>query len=71
MTTLKDLMDLTAKCEAFGFKPEEIQVEFKSSGATIALLDANACVSATEKGAKPKLTINFTAKRDGHYMDMR
>lgn len=60
MTTLKDLLDLAEKANTFGFKPEEVQVEFKSSGATIALLDANACVSATTKGAKPTLTINFT-----------
>lgn len=62
MTTLKELLDLATRCEAFGFKPEDIQVEFKSGTSPISLLDAKACVSATEKGAKPTLTINFTSK---------
>lgn len=62
MTTLADLKALFEKCETFGLKPEEIQVEFKAGGSPIALLDAKACVSVTEQGAKPTLTVNFTQK---------
>lgn len=66
MTTLADLIALGQKAEAFGFKPEEVQVEFKSSGTVISLLDAKACVSATEAKAKPILTINFTSANRGY-----
>lgn len=60
MTTLKDLKNLIEKCETFGLQPEEINVEFKSGGNVVSLLDANACVSAMAEGVKPKLTITFT-----------
>lgn len=66
MTTLAELINLANKAETFGLKPEEVQVEFKAGGETLALLDAKACVSVTGDKTKPTLTINFTRLSTGY-----
>jgi hypothetical protein len=60
--TLKELKELFAKAETFGFADDQITVDMIFGGSRVAFKSAKAVVSATENEAKPTLIIQLEHK---------